>query len=337
MLQDIRDGVDRVQRTVRDLKLFSRSDELSRTVVDLKEVIVRVLRIANNEIRHRAILYLELGAIPLVDANDGQIGQVLLNLLVNAAQAIPEGAADRNEIRVVTRTDPQGRAIVEIHDTGSGIPDDIKRRIFDPFFTTKDVGVGTGLGLSICNNIVVNHGGDIQVDSTVGQGSVFRMVLPASTAAPVVISAKRGSPPSTHSATRPIGLFLIVDDEPAILAMYRRLLGADQCVSCSSGRQALDLIRQGDRFDAIVCDLMMPDTSGMDVYDELARIAPEQAARVVFATGGGFTDRSRSFLAGRTNQVLEKPFKATVLFDCLTRVVREGPTDFAEGQKLHRA
>ena len=176
LLDDMREGVDRVGRTVRDLKLFSRSEEPSRTATDIKDVLARVLRIANNEIRHRAHLTLNLGSIPLVDGNDGQLGQVFLNLLVNAAQAIAEGSADQNEIRVVTRTDAQGRAVIEVHDTGSGIPEDIRTRIFAPFFTTKGPGLGTGLGLSICHGIIVSHGGDIEIDSVVGKGSVFRTV-----------------------------------------------------------------------------------------------------------------------------------------------------------------
>jgi signal transduction histidine kinase/CheY-like chemotaxis protein len=321
LLADVRDGIDRVRRTVKDLKLLSRSDEGARSPIDLKEVVTRVLRIANNEIRHRATLSLDIGDIPLVDANDGQLGQVLLNLLVNAAQAITEGAADRNQIRVVTRTDPQGRAVVEVHDTGSGMPDDVKSRIFAPFFTTKDVGVGTGLGLSICQGIIVGHGGMIEVESTVGKGSLFRIVLPASAGRALAVITRRALS-STGAVVRPTGRFLLVDDERLILATYRRLLGAGQCTLCTSGREALDLLRQGERFDAILCDLMMPDVSGMDVYDELTRIAPEQAVRMIFITGGGFTERSRRFLAQRTNPVLEKPFKTNVLFEAIAETGR---------------
>jgi CheY-like chemotaxis protein len=327
LLDDMRDGLGRVGRTVRDLKLFSRSDEPSRAVVDLKEVLARVLRIANNEIRHRATLVLDLGLVPLVDANDGQLGQVFLNLLVNAAQAIPEGNAEGNEIRVVTRTDARGRAIVEVHDTGSGIPDDIKTRIFAPFFTTKDPGVGTGLGLSICHGIVTAHGGDLEVESTVGKGSVFRVVLvpsaalvaPAATASPEALKPGRKVQP-------PTGRFLVVDDEVAILKMYPRYLGHSQCVACASGRDALERFRRGERFDAILCDLMMPQTSGMDVYDELLRTVPDQAARMIFVTGGAFTDRARHFLKDLTNPTLDKPFDSAHLFEAVAGVLaKAGP------------
>jgi signal transduction histidine kinase/CheY-like chemotaxis protein len=324
MLEDIRDGVDRVQRTVRDLKLFSRSEEPSRAVVDLRSVLERVLRIADNEIRHRATLSLDFGPVPRVDANDSQVGQVFLNLLVNAAQSIPEGAADRNQIRVVTRTDPEGRAVIEIHDTGVGIADAIKPRIFAPFFTTKGDGAGTGLGLSICHGIVTAHGGQIELDSVEGRGSVFRVLLPASTAEPAAAFRSR-SPEPPRALLRPSGRFLAVDDEIGILSIYRRLLGADQCVTCSSGADALALLRRGERFDAILCDLMMPQTSGMDVHDELIRTAPDLAARMVFVTGGAFTDRARQFLALETNPVLDKPFDSNRLFTCMADVLEKHP------------
>lgn len=321
VLDDMRDGVDRIAGTVRALKLFSRSEEPTRTPVDVKEVLTRVLRIANNEMRHRAKVVLELGDVPMVEANDGQLGQVFLNLLVNAAQAIQEGDAEGNEIRVVTRTDAMGRANIEIHDTGSGIPDDIKARIFAPFFTTKELGVGTGLGLSICHGIITAHGGELEVESTVGKGSVFRVVLAPSVAA--VVPRVTAAPAARRNATSlrpPSGRFLAVDDEGAILKLYPRYFGAAHCVTCSSGQEALQRFRDGERFDAILCDLMMPQTSGMDVYNELVRISPDQAARIVFVTGGAFTDRARNFLKSLKNPTLDKPFDAAHLFEAVIRV-----------------
>jgi len=323
MFDDIRDGVDRVARTVRDLKLFSRSEEPARAVTDVKEVLHRVLRIANNEIRHRAKLTLDFAAVPAVDANEGQLGQVFLNLLVNAAQSIADGAADDNEIGVATRTDGGGRAVIEIRDTGAGIPDELKTRIFAPFFTTKEPGSGTGLGLSICHGIVVAHGGEIELESTVGKGSLFRVVLPPSsvtTSPPPVVRPRSKARAQIHP---PTGRFLVVDDELAILKTYPRFLGSEQCVACSSGREALELLKRGERFDAILCDLMMPQMSGMELYDELARSVPEQAGRVIFVTGGAFTERARQFLAARTNQTLEKPFDAKHLFACVNTVLEQ--------------
>jgi len=333
ILEDMRDGVDRIGRTVRALRLFSRNEDPRRTLVDLKDVLTRVLRIANNEIRHRATLVLTLGDVPLVSANEGQLGQVFMHLLVKTAQAISGSDAEKNEIRVVTRTDPEGRAVVEVHDTGSGIPDELKSRIFVPFFTTKDPGVGTGLGLSICHGIVTSHGGDLQVESTVGRGSVFRVVLAASIATepPAATRAAPEVPRGGLKPQPPTGRFLVVDDEASILKMYPRYLGQAQCVACASGREALELFRRGERFDVILCDLMMPQTSGMDLYEELVRTLPEQAARMIMVTGGAFTDRARRFLQDMPNPVLDKPFDAAHLFESVARVLSNAPARAVAG------
>jgi len=317
LLQEVKEGVQRVRDTVRDLKLFSRSDEQVREAIDLRHVLELSIKLAHNEIRHRARLTCDFGATPSVYANEGQLGQVFLNLLVNAAQAITEGAAARNEIRVVARTNSEGDAVVEIHDTGAGLSDDIRTRIFQPFFTTKAVGGGTGLGLAICHGIVASHGGSIEVESAIGKGSIFRVVLPATTDSPRALSSV---PP--RLAERPTGRFLVIDDEVAIARTYRRLLGANQCVTCLSGADALALFKAGERFDAILCDIMMPETSGLEVYEELSRIAPEQTERMIFVTGGAFTDRARLFLASLTNPTIQKPFDSARLFACIERVLK---------------
>ncbi len=124
----------------------------------------------------------ELAPIPPILGNEAQLGQVLLNLLVNAAQAIPDGHVDEHTIRVITRDEPEsGQVVIQIVDDGSGIPADILPRIFDPFFTTKEIGVGTGLGLSICMGLVTGMGGELSATSAVGHGSTFTLRLPATT------------------------------------------------------------------------------------------------------------------------------------------------------------
>lgn len=137
------------------------------------------INMAFDEIRHRARLVKDYGDAPPVEADDARLGQVFLNLLVNAAQALSDGGAGAHEIRVVTSTDAEGKAVVEVRDTGPGIAPEALERIFDPFFTTRPVGVGTGLGLSICHNIVTGMGGEITVASRPGHGTTFRVVLPA--------------------------------------------------------------------------------------------------------------------------------------------------------------
>jgi nitrogen-specific signal transduction histidine kinase/CheY-like chemotaxis protein len=316
-LQEARESADRVRLIVRDLKIFSRSDEEKRGAVEVRRVIESSLRMAWNEIRHRACLVKDYGDVPSVEANEGRLGQVFLNLIVNAAQSIPEGRADKNEIRIVTRMDDQGRVVVEVRDTGSGIPESVISRIFDPFFTTKPIGVGTGLGLSICHRIIVKLGGQIQVESQAGRGTVFRVILPASTG-----DTTKAPPLAAAAAPRRRGRILVVDDEPMLCSAVRRMLSSEhEVLAMTSARDAMGRISEGERFDVILCDLMMPEVTGMDLHAELLQLAPEQAERLVFMTGGAFTSRAREFLDQVRNPRIEKPFKLGPLLALLSQIM----------------
>jgi signal transduction histidine kinase len=305
-LRDARESAERMRHIVRDLKIFSRaSDDERRGAIDVHRVLDSSLRMAHNEIRHRARLVKQYAQVPLVLANEARLGQVFLNLVVNAAQAIPEGDADNNQVRVTTRLNPAGKVIVEVRDTGSGIAPEHLGRIFDAFFTTKPVGVGTGLGLSICHRIVRSLGGELEVESELGSGSTFRVSLPSATT-----SEQSARPPSLsprRAARR--GRVLVVDDEPMIATAIRRTLSLEHDVVLSSAAAtALQRINEGEEFDVILCDLMMPQMTGMELYDELVRTAPAQANRVVFLSGGAFTAAARAFLDDVPNPHLEKPF-----------------------------
>jgi len=172
-LKDAIDGADRMRRIIRDLRMFARPDDARDEPVRLQPILESAVNLAWNEIKHRARLVRDLVPVPSVRGNEARLGQVFLNLIVNAAQAIPPGAADRNEISVRTRLEPDGRVAVEVRDSGSGILPEHLPRIFDPFFTTKPVGEGTGLGLSICHRIVSDMRGSIEVDSEPGRGTTF--------------------------------------------------------------------------------------------------------------------------------------------------------------------
>ncbi|WP_395833622.1 ATP-binding protein [Cystobacter fuscus] len=178
VLEETNEGVNRVRLIVQDLKTFSRGDEELPTAVDLRRVIDSALALARGELRHRATVVKEMSDVPLVEGSEARFGQVVLNLLINAAHAISAGQPDKNEIRVVLRAESD-HAILEVRDTGCGMAPEVLSRIFDPFFTTKPVGVGTGLGLSICHGIITGFGGEITASSEVGKGSTFRISLPA--------------------------------------------------------------------------------------------------------------------------------------------------------------
>jgi PAS domain S-box-containing protein len=177
------EGAERVRRIVKDMKTLSHVDDERVASVDVESALDASVNMAFHELRQRAQVVRDYSGVPLVRCNEGRLVQVFLNLLVNAAQAIPGNAPDRNEVRVATCVDGRGRVAVEISDTGGGIPEEVLPRIFDPFFTTKPVGVGTGLGLSICHSLISGMGGEIEVASKIGVGTRFLIMLPAASAA----------------------------------------------------------------------------------------------------------------------------------------------------------
>jgi two-component system NtrC family sensor kinase len=320
-LRDAREAAERVRLIVRDLKVFSRPDVERHERLDVREVLETTLRMAGNEIRHRARVVRQYGEVPHVSANEARLGQVLLNLVVNAAQAIPEGMAEANEIRVVTRTDASGRAVIEIIDSGVGMSPETLRRAFNPFFTTKPVGQGTGLGLAICRGIVATLGGEIQVESDLGRGSCFRVVLPSAGVAAAAPAPVLAHPEAPAGQVAP-GTVLVVDDEPQVGSAIARVLAPPhQVTRTTDAREALALLRSGRRFDAVLCDLMMPHVTGMDLYQEVMAFAPEQAQRMVFMTGGAFTTRARRFLEDVRIRSLEKPFQAEALLEVVEGVM----------------
>jgi signal transduction histidine kinase len=310
-LRDAQEAAERVSQIVRDLKIFSRSaDNEQRGPVEIESVLESSIRMASNEIRHRARLTRDYRDVPPAEGNEARLGQVFLNLIVNAAQAIPEGNVRGNEITVATRLEAD-RVVAAISDTGSGIPSDALPHIFDPFFTTKPVGVGTGLGLAICRRIITGLGGDIAVESVAGRGTTFRVVLPCARANGAAAKAIEAQPVDTHR-----GRILVVDDEPMLCSLIDRILGeAHDVVVTGSATDALARIEGGKRFDVILSDLMMPDMTGMDLHAVLTRAYPDQAGNMIFMTGGAFSPESEAFLAGVSNRTLEKPFKPAALRD----------------------
>jgi signal transduction histidine kinase len=303
-LHDARQAVDRIRGIVRDVKLFSGPRDEERGPVDIQSVIESSIRMAWTEIRHRAHVVKEYGDVPLVDSNEARLGQIVLNVLVNAAQAMPEGRASQNEIRVVTRKEAE-QVVIEVRDTGTGIPRENLARVFDPFFTTKPVGVGTGLGLSLCRRMVTDLGGEIAVESEVGKGTLFRITLPMTAPRPRVTVPPRAVEEPARRAR-----VLVVDDEITICRVLERGLGCHHdVVALTSGKEAVARIASGERFDAILCDIMMPEVTGLEIYEMLSRVAIEQAKRMIFMTGGAFTEKSRAFLDTVTNPRVEKPFE----------------------------
>jgi len=311
-------GADRIASVVAGLSTFARPEDSSVGPLDLSEVLEISLQLTQNEIRHRAQLVKEMGPqLPKVMGSKARLSQVFVNLLLNAAQAIPEGHADTNQITVSASVD-QGRVVIAVRDTGRGIAPEVLGRIYEPFFTTKPVGVGMGLGLSICYAAVHGLGGTLDVETALGKGATFRVALPIDRSEVVATNGKG------HDASLPLephkGRVLVIDDEELVCSLLVNMLSPHHEVTAlSSAREAMKRVLAGERYDVILCDLMMPEMTGMDFYAELRVRAPEQLDRLVFLTGGAFTEASRRFLASIPNQQIGKPFSLSHVIELVRR------------------
>jgi len=315
-VRDAREAAERVRLIVRDLRLFSRAEETRRGLVDVREVLDSTLRMAWHEIRHRARLIKAFDEVPNVEANEARLGQVFLNLVINAAHAIPEGRAEANQIRIATKLEGD-RVVIEIADTGVGMSNELMEHIFTPFFSTRPAGVGTGLGLPICRRLVEDIGGELRVTSREGKGSSFAILLPI---AAEVAEAQPESKPLPSSPEPRRGCVLVIDDDPMVASAVRRTLSPDhEVVTATLAEEALERLRRGERFDVILCDLMMPNMTGVDFWQELERFAPEETKKIVFLTGGAFATQARQFLDNIPNLHLDKPFVP----EALRAIVRE--------------
>lgn len=314
-LEDAWEGVHRITATVGDFRAFSRT-RATRGPVDLQRLVELTARMAQNEIRPRARLVLDVTPTPPFDGHENRVAQVLLNLLLNAAQAIPDGRADENEIRLCVRP-ADAWVTITVHDTGVGIPPDVQRRIFEPFFTTKGAAGGSGLGLSICSAITAEMGGTLRVESEPGRGSTFTVVLPT----PRPAHRDRPASPAPRAA-EPHFRVLVIDDEPLVGRAVERILAPRSVEVAVGGRAGLERALHDGPWDAILCDLAMPDLSGTDVFEAATRLRPELAGRFVFMTGGAFTPRLRAFIDERPERCLGKPFDNEALRSAIERAAR---------------
>lgn len=326
LVASARHGASRVRAIVRDLRTFSRDDD-RRVPVDVRAVLDACVAVAESDLVTRARVVREYADVPRVSASESRLGQVFLNLIVNAAQAIAPGAVDANTITLRVAPGEGGTVEVRIDDTGAGIAADHLPRLFEPFFTTKPADVGTGLGLWICADIVQRLGGTITAHSGGGaRGSSFIVTLPGDAA---VAPAEAVSPPPPRAVVggrRP--RVLVVDDEEPLARVVASVLADEfDVVQAHGGRAALALLERDPAFDAILCDLAMPDLSGADVFTRLEAEAPRLAERIVFATGGAFSATSRALLDRAPNPTVEKPFELESLRAVLRKIASRPPAD----------
>ena len=305
LLAEVREGTERVRDIVASMRTFSRLDPVDAArPIDPRDAVRRAVSMCAAELRHHARLEQVLDPTPPVMADLSKLIQVVVNLLVNAGHAVAPVVGRERVIRVVTTTDEAHRARLEVHDTGIGIAAGTLERIFDPFFTTKAVGQGTGLGLSVSQQIVHELGGELSVTSEVDRGSTFVVTLPPLAAAALTADAPptRPVPPAGRARV------LIIDDEPPIVAAVARLLSLDgHVVATATTVDAALAELAAARFDLILCDLMMPECSGVELHQRVAATDPAAAGRFVFLTGGIFSEAVHAQLAACARPILAKP------------------------------
>ncbi|NVB78459.1 MAG: PAS domain-containing protein [Kofleriaceae bacterium] len=307
LIQRARYGADRISAVVRDLQTVARPATSGSAVTNPVPVVERCLQIADHQVRHRAHVICDFGPTPSVQCSEDRLVQVFLILIINAAQAIPDGQADKHWIRISTSTSSDGRVAIEISDNGAGIPPEDIGHVFEPFFTTKRGADGTGLGLSICRGIIASLGGEIELDSAPGRGSRFRVLLPAA----ATLEPRPTPPAPALSSVRRV---LVIDDEPMLGVLVKSVLDGIEVTTETCAKAALARLAAGESYDRILCDMMMPELSGIDFYE---RVDEALRPHIVFITGASFTERVREFLARVPNRLLLKPFDSTSLATAL--------------------
>ena len=309
-LETILSESERAARIVRNLLTFARKRQTTRAMVDVNQVVreTLALRAYEQRVTNVAVIDALAAGLPQVFADQHQVQQVLLNLVINAEQAML-AANGRGTIVVRTWHDANQESVVlEINDDGPGIPDELQPKIFDPFFTTKEVGKGTGLGLTVAYAIVQEHGGRIRLESPAGHGASFYVELP-------VTGGKLPPAPLTRAklattAGAPGGSILVVEDEEQLArAVVDALRDEGYLVDhAADGEVALERI-SGRAFDAVICDLKMPRLDGKAFYRTLEADAPELAKRVIFVTGDVAGTDAEEFLMESGCRWLAKPFR----------------------------
>jgi len=312
---------ERAARIVRSLLTFARKRQTTRVMVDVNQVVreTLALRAYEQRVTNIAVIVALATGLPQVFADGQQVQQVLLNLIINAEQAMLS-ANGRGVLVVRTWHDPhQESVLLEINDDGPGIPDDVQPKIFDPFFTTKEVGQGTGLGLTVAYAIVQEHGGRIRLESHPSAGASFYVELPITgSKLPPVPIVGTGKTPAGAIAGASI---LVVDDEAALAAAVTDALrDAGYVVErAADGEEALARVR-AQQFDLVICDLKMPRLDGQSFYRTLDEANPGLAHRVIFVTGDVAGTDAETFLKESGCRFLAKPFR---LGDLL-QAVRDG-------------
>ena len=314
-------AAERCARIVKTFLAMARQQPAQISNVTIDEVVAAAVEVAAYSIRSSDIeLSIDLEAdLPAIWADPDQLSQVLINLLVNAEQALHDWDGQR-KITVSTRRHPlSGNIVVRVADTGPGIPEEILPRIFEPFFTTKEVGSGTGIGLSFCDRIVQSHGGTIQVGAIPGGGSEFVISLPAS------IRLDKPAEVVAEEDPKPVRLnCLVVDDEKEVGELIADVLkrAGFKVVIAGSGEEALKQLRKRT-FALILSDLKMPNMDGRRLFSHISDFHPAEVSKLAFLTGDTISPDAQAFLRATKRPYLEKPIKPSDLRSFVSRLVNK--------------
>ena len=319
-LDEALEGVERIRVIVDDLRGLTRPPENETPQADVARAIRSAVAIADAHTRSKAVMRVDVEAPCYARCYEPRLSQAVLNLLINSAQALPGGYKDEHFIAVwARRVDLNIR--IDVEDNGPGIPATLVDRVREPLFTTKPVGEGTGLGLALAEGIMASYGGTLEIASQPGR-TLVTLVLPALDAIEDVPDA-----PERPSHVVPLRI-LVCDDEPMVARAIRRHLPLHDVHVVKGGRQALDRLASDQDFDLVLCDLMMPEVSGMDVYADVCRAQPHLVPRFVFMSGGAFTDEAQALRDRPEIEFLEKPIAIDELFEVVQTAMARAAADF---------
>lgn len=312
------EGGERVRVIVRDLLEFARPRGPERRLSDIADVCEAAIKLARPTVERHARLSTDLPRGIFARTNAAKLGQVVLNLLVNGSQAVAERGSE-GEVRLRVY-ESESSVVIEVSDDGPGVPPEHLDQIFTPFFTTKGVGGGTGLGLAICHAIVESLGGTIAAENRAPRGARFRVELP------VEVDSERAAPSVSERSPEPLSRLsiAIIDDEAAVARALERTLEHDHSVSVHlNPSEALEALSAGTvQFDLVLCDVLMPELRGDELYRRLCERHAHYQSRFVFMTGGALPPEAQELVSNKAITLLLKPFETQDLVEAIAKQLR---------------
>ncbi len=326
-IEESAEGINRIATIVKDLRTFSRVDDDEVQLVRLDDVVDSAYRTLAGHLMDGVRVQRTSDRPPAIGAVRGKLVQVVTNLMTNAVSAMEEVPRGSRVVQISVGHDDEA-AWVKVVDNGRGIAPAIRHRVFEPFFTTKGA-QGTGLGLTLSSEIARAHSGSLQLAEVDGPGVGVVLRLPLDTGLrPPPLRAVNGPPLEGRPRV------LLVDDEPLVrLAVARVLAKSCDVAVAADGREALEcLSAEPEAYDAVLCDLAMPDIDGPELYRQVCKNLPQLRERFVFLTGGAFTAESRAFVAASRAKIVSKPARRVELVEAIRGVSARPPVDAGRGQ-----